>query len=107
MNAKQLEGLVLLRDGLSMATDGIQKLIEAEEPKELNYDMAKIPWVKAEGPSGVYEKYPATDGKIEANKDYTALIKDLAEHNNKLTRDGYFIWLFRDGSTIGRKLKRK
>ena len=34
MDSKQLEGFVLLRDGLAMAADGVNKLLETTEPKE-------------------------------------------------------------------------
>lgn len=33
-NSKQVEGLALINDGLTMVQDGINKLIEKEEPKE-------------------------------------------------------------------------
>jgi len=34
MDGKKLEGCVLLRDGLSMATDGVNLIIESMEPKD-------------------------------------------------------------------------
>ena len=43
-NRAQVEGLVLIRDGLTMALDGVTKIVETTEPKEtkLHYDISKI-----------------------------------------------------------------
>jgi hypothetical protein len=32
------------------------------------------------------------------------MLKDLAEHKGKLTRDGLFYWTFQNGTTVGRKM---
>lgn len=63
----------------------------------------KIKWEAAEGSNGPYERYPAEGQKAEANEDYKNMLQDLKVHNGKLTRDGYFYWLFRDQATVGRK----
>ena len=68
------------------------------EKTENAYDLEKIRWEKAEGPSGPYERSEDVN-----NFDFKALHKDLVEHGGKLTRDGWFIWLFKNGTTIGRK----
>lgn len=62
------------------------------------YDLEEIAWNEAQGEKGPYEK---TD---DVNNDhYKALIKDLKTHGGKFRKAGYFVWLFRDNKTIGRK----
>jgi len=61
----------------------------------------KIKWTEAEGSKGSYERSEDVN-----NMEFKAMLKDLAAHNSKLSRDGYFYWLFQNGSTVGRK-KRK
>ena len=77
---------------------------EAEEKQaKWNWNPQAIKWVEAEGFRGRYERYPAEGVKPEGSKDYWAMLEDLKARNGKLTREGYFYWLFRDGSTVGRK----
>jgi len=72
-----------------------------------NWDPAKIRWVETEGFRGKYERYPAEGAKAEAGDDYKNLLVDLAKHVGRLSREGWFYWLFTDGSTVGRKLRPK
>ncbi|MEM3881674.1 MAG: hypothetical protein QXD19_08020 [Candidatus Bathyarchaeia archaeon] len=58
----------------------------------------KISWVEAEGSKGKFQKSEDFN-----NSEFKAMLKDLAEHNGKLTRDGWFYWTFKNGSTVGRK----
>jgi len=60
----------------------------------------RIKWEKAEGASGPYEL-----SEDPENADFRAMHKDLSAHQGKLTRDGYFYWVFRNGATVGRKQK--
>jgi hypothetical protein len=84
----------------------IAKLVGVAEEK-LAWDPAKIKWVQVTGASGPYERYPAEGAKPEASEDYKNMVEDLKAHNGKLTRDGFFYWLFSgDQATVGRK-KRK
>ena len=71
---------------------------ELPPPEEAGYDLEKINWASAEGPSGPYER---TDDAN--NEHYRALRKDLKEHQGKMRKAGYFIWVFENGVTIGRK----
>jgi hypothetical protein len=106
MNSEQLEGWVLIRDGAAMIQDGAQKIIESAEPQELKWDSSKINFVQTEGARGPYWRYPAAGQKAESTEDYRNMIQDLINHNEKLTRDGFFYWLFSDGATVGRKKTR-
>ncbi|MCW4047899.1 MAG: hypothetical protein NWE99_10155 [Candidatus Bathyarchaeota archaeon] len=80
---------------------------EAKAEEKWSWEPKKIPWTKAEGARGSYERYPAEDQKIESNPDYRALLSDLKEHKNFLFRNGWNYWLFPDLVTVGRKLKSK
>ena len=115
MSSKQVEPLVKLRDAYAMASEALNEYIatlappEAKEEKahEWTWNPQKIPWVKAEGARGAYERYPAQDQKPEATLDYQNLLQTLKEHTkNFLFRDGWNYWLFPDLVTVGRKKKK-
>jgi hypothetical protein len=92
-----VEGLI---DGWLTGSKEIEPQQESsiQQPK---WDPAKINWTQAEGTSGPYERSEDVN-----NLDFKVLLKDLAAHKGKLQRDGFFFWLFQNGSTVGRK-KRK
>lgn len=66
------------------------------------YDPSKIKWEEAEGSSGSYERSEDVN-----NPQFKLMLKDLAAHNGKMTREGYFYWLFKNGSVVGRKRRGK
>lgn len=79
-------------------------VFEEEKFKEKwSWSPEKIKWVETEGFRGKYERYPGIEEKAESTSDYKALLEDLKRHNGKLTREGWFYWLFEDASTVGRK----
>ena len=80
----------------------IAKLVGVTEKQKWNWNPDLIKWVKAEGFKGDYEKSEDHD-----NPEFKKMLKDLAEHNGKLTRDGVFYWVFKNGSTVGRKKREK
>lgn len=100
---KQVEALALIRDGLTRTAEGINKLLETTEPQEMqpHYDINKIKIERTEGPNGFYHK--ATYQNNHDNPYYELLLKDLKAHSGKLTKDGFFVWLFNDNTTIGMK----
>ena len=100
-NAKEVEALVLLRDGCTMVLDGVNKLLEETEPKEPQkalYDISKIKTTRTEGPNGFYEK-----ATTQNSEDYKLLLEDLGAHDGKITKGGFFCWLFNDKTTVGLK----
>lgn len=102
-NKRQVEAFVLIRDGLSMAIDGINRLMDVEEPEDRpQYDLEKISWTTEKGNKGEYEKATEQD-----SVDYRALLNDLEAHDGKLQRQGFFIWKFTQGNSIGRKVSRR
>jgi hypothetical protein len=62
----------------------------------------KIKWEPAQGASGPYERSDDVN-----SLDFKTLLKDLASHQGKLTRESYFYWTFQNGATIGRKKQQK
>ena len=81
----------------------IAKLVGVAEPEKpkWNWNPDKIKWEKAEGWKGEFERSEDIN-----NPEFKAMLKDLAQHNGKLTRDGVFYWVFKNGSTVGRKLRK-
>jgi hypothetical protein len=77
----------------------IEKLFGAEKP---TWDPGKIKWSQEEGAKGPFEKSEDVD-----SLDFKNLIKDLNAHGGKLYQDGWFMWLYKNGATVGRKLKGK
>jgi hypothetical protein len=71
------------------------------QSQEPTWDQAKIKWVEAHGSSGPYERSEDMN-----SPDFKALVKDLASHKGRLSKDGVFYWLFESGAVVGRK-KRK
>jgi hypothetical protein len=71
------------------------------QSREPTWDSARIKWVEAQGSSGPYERSEDMN-----SPDFKAMVKDLASHNGRLSKDGVFYWLFESGAVVGRK-KRK
>ena len=67
-----------------------------------DWDASKIKWEQAQGASGPYERSEDVN-----NPQFKLMLKDLAAHNGKMTRNGYFYWVFRSGSVVGRKKQGK
>jgi hypothetical protein len=77
----------------------IAKLVGvAEEKPKFSWNPDKIKWEKTEGFKGDYER-----SQDVSSLDFKELLKDLAQHKGKLTRNGWFYWTFKNGSTVGRK----
>lgn len=73
-----------------------------EEERKPQYDLSKIKTERTEGRAGFYQKATEQD-----SEDYRNLLKDLKAHDGKLIRDGFWIWLFDDGTTAGMKPSKK
>ena len=109
--AKQAEILSKLRDWFQ-ETGNLRELIDEYLNLEVQlmdhgvvYDLNRLKWVKAEGPSGAYEYADKKDNMDpSAYEDFNMLLEDLREHGGSVTRQGYFIWLFdKLGDRVGRK----
>ncbi|MEM3153525.1 MAG: hypothetical protein QW629_02285 [Candidatus Bathyarchaeia archaeon] len=76
----------------------IAKLVGVEEKSKFSWNPDKIKWEKAQGSKGEFERSEDIN-----NPEFKIMLKDLANHNGKLTRNGWFYWTFKNGSTVGRK----
>ena len=107
--SEQITILAKERDAFLLLAEAKNDRIELLNPDrtEREYNTESLKYVKTEGPSGVYQRYPVQGEKIESTPDYRGLLADLNEHDGKLTRNGLFYWLFSDGATIGKKPSKK
>lgn len=90
-----VEGLI---DGWLTPSELTSQTQPQTEPT--TYDTSKIKWEPKTGAKGPFEK---TDDYNSL--DYKALLRELQSHKGKMRKNGYFIWIFQNGSTIGRKRK--
>jgi len=71
-----------------------------KEAKQV-YNIEAIKWEKAQGASGEYERCEDVN-----SPDFKALLRDVQAHGGKMTVGNYFVWCFRNGSVLGRKLRK-
>jgi len=90
--------LTALLEFLNAVESGIAKARQIIKEAKLGWDPEQIKWEDAEGQSGQYQKSEDFN-----NPEFKAMLKDLQAHKGKLTRNGYFYWIFKNGSTVGRK----
>lgn len=106
MNDEDLATLALL-EFLNACEAGIAaakhliKEAKIDNITEPTWNPEKIKWEQAQGSSGPYERSEDLN-----STDFKAMLRDLAAHQGRLTRDGFFYWTFKNGATVGRK-KRK
>jgi hypothetical protein len=87
---------------INAVEDGIasfkRKLAVEKGVTALSWNPEKIKWEQANGKNGPYER-----SEDVSNPEFKAMLKDLARHGDRLTREGHFYWAFNNGSTVGRK----
>ena len=71
------------------------------EKTSFKWSSEAIKWADAQGSHGLYQRSEDLN-----NPQFKLMLKDLASHNGKLSRNGFFYWTFKNGYTVGRK-KRK
>jgi len=103
MSSKQVDFLVKLRDAFTMATEATNDYVESLAPAEVREEKAawnpeKIVWTQKTGQRGPYEQSEEAN-----NTEFKAMHRDIAAHNGKLMRDGFFFWIFTNSATVGRK----
>lgn len=98
----EVDFLVKLRDAACAIKDAceerIEKLAPAEVKGEKGYDIEKISWSDATGDKGPFQK-----SSDDNSPDFKLLLKDVHGHKGKMTVAGWFVWVFQDGVTLGRK----
>ncbi|MEM0358356.1 MAG: hypothetical protein QXL77_08325 [Candidatus Bathyarchaeia archaeon] len=100
MTEKGNEDLALtaLLNFLDAVEAGVSAAKQRIKEAKIGWNPDKIKWEDAEGSSGQYQKSEDFN-----NPEFKAMLKDLQAHGGKLTRNGYFYWVFKNGSTVGRK----
>ena len=68
--------------------------------QEGTWNPNSIQWQDANGAKGPYQRSEDVN-----NLQFKAMLKDLADHEGRLRREGYFYWVFSDNQTVGRKRK--
>lgn len=69
---------------------------------KLPFDASKIAWQKRTGQKGEFEVSEDFN-----NPEHKALLKFLNEHaGGCINSEGYFYWVYKNGSTVGRKLRK-
>jgi len=114
-NKQYYEAEILIEDEhqIELAKESIETLLDtwlrgelvnkpAKKQQAKTYDVEKIAWTEAQGTSGPYQRSEDVN-----SLNFKALLKDLQEHGGKFRKDGYFMWIFRNGATIGRKQLKK
>jgi hypothetical protein len=112
----ELEAEIQEESGLELAKGSLESLIDTwlkgqtisgsptmgSQEQRQTWDDAKIRWSQEEGAKGPFQKSQDVD-----SIDFKNLVKDLNAHQGSLYRDGCFFWLYKSGSTVGKKLKGK
>lgn len=103
MSSKQVDFFVKMRDAFTMIAEATNDYVESLAPAGVREEKAawnpeKIVWTQKTGQRGPYEQSEDVN-----NTEFKAMLKDIAAHNGKLTRDGFFYWIFQNGVTVGRK----
>ena len=86
-------------NGLMSAGESIKPAVKPELKHE-SWNAEKIMWTVAQGSKGEYERSEDVN-----SMDFKALLKTLQGHKGKMMKDGYFMWVFANGTTVGRKRK--
>lgn len=99
------EALARLRDWLYQAADLAETLDKAVQKKTKTvtgpYSIEKINFQQMSGSRGPYDM--ANDNNNKGNTDYQTLKEDLKAHGGRMRRGKEFMWLFQDGTAIGKK----
>jgi len=92
--------LTALLEFLNAVEAGIAttKHLISETKKGAVQNPENIKWEQTQGNRGTYERSSDIN-----NPNFKALLKELASHEGRMTRNGYFYWAFKNGSHIGRK----
>jgi hypothetical protein len=102
MTEKEDVASVALLEFLNAVEAGIasarQLIKEAKKEAKIGWDPEQIKWEEAQGMAGPYQRSEDVN-----NPEFKAMLKDLQAHDGKLTKEGWFFWVFQNGTTVGRK----
>lgn len=98
MTEKEDAAAIALLEFLNAVEAGIASARQIIKEAKMGWDPEAIKWEDAQGTAGPYQRSKDVD-----NPEFKTMLKDLQAHNGKLTRGGWFYWLFQNGTTVGRK----
>ena len=79
----------------------IQDAGKAVNERVWGWNPDAVRWVEAAGPSGEYQLASAENN--QDNRDFHEMLRDLEEHDGRLSREGWFYWRFQQKHAAGRK----
>jgi hypothetical protein len=102
------EALAIFCDGVDAAVSALRANLGVPTQKpvkgsvKLPFDPSKIQWQKRQGGKGEFELSEDFN-----SLDHKALLKFLSEHaGGCINSEGWFYWVFKNGSTLGRTQKK-
>jgi len=96
MDSKQLEGFVLIRDGVAMIADGVNKILETTEPKEPEKPTQEA-FSSLKSMEKVSEKGPyrlITKAENQNNPAFETLRSYIKQKNGFCQLHGFKAWIF-------------
>jgi hypothetical protein len=88
----------IILEGKNSVLTEVAKLDTMAKEHEDIIDLDKIAWTEKVGPKGPFQQTEDVN-----NIEYKKLAKFLADHEGKARFQGFFLWKFENGVTIGRK----
>jgi hypothetical protein len=98
MTEKEDVASVALSEFLNAVEAGIASARQLIKEAKTGWDPEQIKWEEAQGTAGPYQRSEDVN-----NPEFKAMLKDLQAHDGKLTKEGWFFWVFQNGTTVGRK----
>lgn len=98
MTEKEDPATIALLEFLNAVEAGIASARQIIKQAKLGWDPEAIKWEQAEGQSGPYQRSEDVN-----NPEFKTMLRDLQAHGGRLTREGWFYWVFQNGTTVGRK----
>ena len=100
---KQIEGLVLIRDGVAMIADGLQKILETTAPKDIpKLTVEEINSLKTQDKTSDKGPYQLiTKAENSGNPVFKMLQSYLEQHKGYAILHGLKIWSFDNPDKIG------
>ena len=98
MTEKEDVASIALLEFLNGVEAGIASARQRIKEAKIGWEPDQIKWEDAQGTSGPYQRSEDIN-----NPEFKAMLKELQAHNGKLTKEGWFYWVFQNGTTVGRK----
>jgi len=98
MTEKEDTATIALLEFLNAVEAGIASARQRIKEEKIGWNPDQIKWIDAQGTAGPYQRSEDFD-----NPEFKAMLKDLQAHGGRLTREGWFFWIFQSGATVGRK----